>query len=164
MAKHRTDQLDGTRLAIAVALAEGLPFYDMDTNWPGNAAVCEAVRERGAVVIRNLIGEVLIERAIGQGEDWAPHVHWSQGGPIIEREHISISPPESLVHRNGGPNAGWGEVGMWTASSWKLRKADGGRSIADHYTSPLIAAMRLLVRCKLGDEVELPDATGGAHG
>lgn len=156
MRKYRTDDLDGTALAVAVALAEGLPFYDMDTNWPGNNAVCQAVRERGAVVIRNLVGDVLIERAIGRAEDWAPHLNWSQGGAFIGRDHIMLTPPEQTVHRNGGPNAGMGQSGVWGATSWKLRAADGRRRAAWHDTSALGAAMRLLVKCKLGDEIELP--------
>lgn len=72
---------------------------------------------------------------------------WSHGGPLLERFQIHLSGPESSVHRNGGPNAGWGPRGRWCATSWKLRGADGQRGMGFHETSQLVAAMRLLVHC-----------------
>lgn len=81
--------------------------------------------------------------------------NWTLAGPIIEREEIGLLPPGHTVHRNGGPNAGWGPSGIWSATSWKLSKQDGRRASAWHGTSGLVAAMRLYVLCKLGDEVEL---------
>lgn len=77
---------------------------------------------------------------------------WAYGGPLIERFAIHLSGPESRVHRNGGPNAGWGESGAWTCTSWKLRKADGHRVLGFHETSPLIAAMRMIVECAAGND------------
>lgn len=65
---------------------------------------------------------------------------WSQGGPIIEREKITIWPDEASVE--------------WLAEkAFTLQRDDeywGG-------TTPLIAAMRCYVASKLGDEVEVPD-------
>lgn len=125
--KHQVVELEGAALDLAVARLEGWALYG---------------------------GQ-------GDGRDpprapFSPSTSWEHGGPIIDRERISLTPPEAYVHRHGGPNAGWGESGMWTSTSWKLRTADGRRSLGYHETSPLIAAMRLFVRCKLGDEVELP--------
>jgi hypothetical protein len=58
---------------------------------------------------------------------------WAQGGPIIEREWVSL----------------W-QVGH---NYWK---ADKGGLYSAQSETPLIAAMRCYVASKLGDEVEIP--------
>jgi hypothetical protein len=58
---------------------------------------------------------------------------WAQGGPIIEREGLSIT------H----------QVGRWAAQTDDDLFAYG--------PTPLIAAMRCFVASKLGDEVEIPE-------
>jgi hypothetical protein len=67
---------------------------------------------------------------------------WSQGGPIIERENISL-----LM-------CGWDTVDaampVWQATSYS------GREVIDG-PSPLIAAMRCYVASQLGDEVDVPE-------
>lgn len=67
-----------------------------------------------------------------------PSDQWSDGGPIIERERISI-----------GPIYNGYEVAHWTAVQ------DFGESRKDGPT-PLIAAMRCYVASRLGDTVEIP--------
>jgi hypothetical protein len=62
---------------------------------------------------------------------------WARGGPIIEREHISIE-----ATRVGGLGD------RWMAS-------DMGHC-AEFADAPLIAAMRCYVASKLGDEIEIP--------
>ena len=57
---------------------------------------------------------------------------WAQGGPIIERERITVI---------AMPNGTW-------ATSTPLHSF--------HHPTPLIAAMRCYVASKLGDEVEIP--------
>ena len=69
---------------------------------------------------------------------------WSRGGPLIERFGVSLSPPTGRVHRNGGPNAGWGELGVWMATTWRPRKGDGHRPIGSGDT-PLQAVARCIV-------------------
>jgi hypothetical protein len=66
-----------------------------------------------------------------------PSTCWTQGGPIIEREHISIE-----ATRIGGLGDRW----MATDSGFCTEFAD----------KPLIAAMRCYVSSKLGDTVEIP--------
>jgi hypothetical protein len=85
---------------------------------------------------------------------------WAHGGPIIEREQIHLSPPTDRVHRNGGPNAGWGESGVWMATTWR-KGASGRRPCAWDEKSPLVAAMRCYVISKFGDEV--PDDARAAQ-
>lgn len=81
-----------------------------------------------------------------------PSTDWTQGGPIIEREGIHLASYQSC----------------WTATLWKnpnLRGNYGSRAaheenpiIVLHKSgeTPLIAAMRVYVARKLGEEVEVP--------
>ena len=73
------------------------------------------------------------------GQRFSPSTDWSQGGPIIEREHINTC-------------SGY----QWEAS--KDFDAIGGDSdtAVEYGPTPLIAAMRCYVASQLGDEVELP--------
>ena len=66
---------------------------------------------------------------------------WAQGGPIIEREHISTN---------------------WLGTHWQANVGfdpESGESDADEAGhTALIAAMRCYVASKLGEEVEIPDS------
>jgi hypothetical protein len=65
--------------------------------------------------------------------DFQPSTNWTQAGPIIEREKITITP----------------------VNGWQAGLSKGGI----YYTSgptPLIAAMRCYVASKLGAEIEIP--------
>ena len=68
-----------------------------------------------------------------------PSTNWSQGGPIIERERISV------VDVDG--------YDFWKAD--KLNKE--AIPVISYGPTPLIAAMRCYVASKLGDEVEIPE-------
>lgn len=97
-----------------------------------------------------LEGEALdneVARVLGEEPGKAYSSDWAHGGPLIDKYQIHLGGPESRVHRNGGPNAGWGQSGMWTCTSWVLRDADGRRGLGYHEKRPLIAAMRLVVQC-----------------
>lgn len=67
-----------------------------------------------------------------------PSTNWSQGGPIIERERITIrfweNENEEFVSAYGRPGTEW-----------------------IHGPAALIAAMRCYVASKLGEEVDVPD-------
>jgi hypothetical protein len=71
---------------------------------------------------------------------------WAQGGPIIEREKITLLwQPPSTEHYCGN---------RWFATTGDVREED---TLGEHHeTSPLIAAMRCYVASKLGEEVEIP--------
>lgn len=78
---------------------------------------------------------------LGGGEEmWSPSTDWSQGGPIIDREKITVC---------------W-QGATWVGSTFNVRVSD---EYEFHKTgpTPLIAAMRCYVASKLGDEVEVPD-------
>jgi hypothetical protein len=62
---------------------------------------------------------------------------WSQGGPIIEREKLTVAP-----YQDGG----W--LCTHPTDRWHGNKSG---------PTPLIAAMRCYVASKLGDDVEIPE-------
>ena len=66
-----------------------------------------------------------------------PSTDWSHGGPISERELLAV------YHMPGGVG------GNWRAERPSLYMQAG--------PTPLIAAMRVYVASKLGDEVEIPE-------
>lgn len=84
------------------------------------------------------------------GGKYSPSTNWSQGGPIIDREDLAISPlPDGLWRAYAPEGTKWvphGESGL-EVFNWKHKQE------AYH---PLIAAMRCYVASKLGEEVEIP--------
>jgi hypothetical protein len=84
-----------------------------------------------------------LDWAVGQATgfdngDWLPDysTDWAAGGPIIEREGISVG------------------TGL-DSPTWYANKG-----VMQHHhfgTTPLIAAMRCYVASKLGDDVEIPE-------
>ena len=76
-------------------------------------------------------------------DDWdlLPYsTDWSQGGPIIEREWLDVTPWPNESDEN---------------LRWQCKQHDSINCVAVGPT-PLIAAMRCYVASKMGDEVEVP--------
>lgn len=71
----------------------------------------------------------------------SPSTIWEQGGPIIEREKISL---DALT--------GYSEP-MWMANVFDYEDL----TCRMYGPTPLIAAMRCYVASKLGDEVDIPE-------
>jgi hypothetical protein len=119
--KHKVAELGGALLDAAVAKAERDPSISM----------CEVPWIDGGTTA----GHGMTGRA------YSPSTDWSQGGPIIERERITV---------------GWIEFGAphWPGQWYAQYSADNNH----HHTAdnPLTAAMRAYVASKCGDEVELP--------
>lgn len=73
-----------------------------------------------------------------------PWFRWEHGGPIIEREVISVM-----------PRAGRRPLGV----EWAAERS--GRPVSEqflqHGQTPLVAAMRCYVASRLGGAVEVPD-------
>lgn len=95
-------------------------------------AQCEVMQEdrgdRGLLVHR-----------IGYGHAMPPYsTNWSQGGPIIEREH--------LQSHWAGPVLGWAAM-----------HPDYKKYNYSYGPTPLIAAMRCYVAATLGEEVDVPE-------
>ena len=70
-------------------------------------------------------------------EDYTPSTDWGQGGPIIEREGIQLTPDEYM--------------GTWTAYTTME-----GEPYEYTGPTPLIAAMRCYAASKLGDNIDIP--------
>lgn len=71
----------------------------------------------------------------GAATKYSPSTKWAQGGPLIEREKITLVPMPQ---------------GTWSANKV-------GLAVLFHQRSPLIAAMRVYVASVLGDEIEVPE-------
>ena len=75
------------------------------------------------------------------GYDFRPSTNWKTGGPIIEREGISVK-------------------NLYLLEAWVAKPKPTIKVVKPVGTlgqTPLIAAMRCYVASKLGDEVEVPD-------
>jgi len=110
----KTSELTGPALDWAVAKCEGWPmdiWYDEDQ----------------MPMIRD-----------DEVSEWKPSTDWAQGGPIIEREKISIALDEEET---------------WCA----FTEEDTNAHFFYSGPTPLIAAMRCYVAMKLGEDIEVPD-------
>jgi len=107
----RASELCGAELALWVARAEGLeqPAIEMDECVAG-----------------------------GHAHGYVPHENWAQGGPIAERERIS------LVAEEG--------VSFQSELQWKAT-ITAPTEIITYGPTPLIAAMRAFVAHKFGDPI-----------
>lgn len=74
---------------------------------------------------------------------FSPSTRWSQGGPLIEREGISIN--DTTMRGEGGNFA------------WCATRIEGPAVSEEYGLTPLIAAMRCFVASQLGDEVDIPE-------
>ncbi len=122
--KVKTEELTGPTLDWAVAKIEGLPirkdpmgfgkespggYWVWPDNWPPEPAYMQI------------------------GKKYSPSTNWTQGGPIIERERMSIFDEEGVRY-------------LATKNDVIMRGP-----------TPLITAMRCYVASKLGDEVDVPE-------
>jgi Protein of unknown function (DUF2591) len=108
-------------------------------------AKCEGMLE---VIHDTTSGELwYYDREAGSDKHFWPTTDWSQGGPIIEREGISIC---NLEANSSG-------VEGWTAAIGELWSPQDDGLVS---ATPLIAAMRCYVASKLGDEVDIPEGLG----
>lgn len=110
--------LTGAALDWAVAKCEGLKPYVYN-----NQCVYRAEPHGGGIYFR-------------------PSTDWAQGGPIIEREGIRITPNGPV------PDRWWTECVLSADKDWGTAEYCG--------PTPLIAAMRCYVASKLGDEIKIP--------
>lgn len=153
MIEVKTADLIGPALDWAVAEAEGIRRFVMGNDWPGNSVVADAA-DRDRVVICNMIGQLVVSRG-GWSNGWNPSTDWAQGGPLIEKYGVLLSPPRSMMHVNGGPNAGWRETGTWDSTIFGTERKHR-RKAFEHQDQPLVAAMRAIVQFELGDVVSVP--------
>ena len=112
---------------------------------PLNFAVARALGKRPHIFVHPIMKIAYLTEEHQYSEEW------SQGGPIIEREEISVGP----IYCNG-------ELDSWEAFKHDLEYDEVGEYIEgsdsrSYGPTPLIAAMRCYVTSELGDEVEIPE-------
>lgn len=107
-------ELEGVLLDYWVARAEGRPDIALDD-------------DVGPVVRRDSLNE-------SAGDWFEPSSNWAQGGPIIDRERMSLECD-----------------GVNFAGEWRACMPDASRGYGE---TPLVAAMRAYVASKFGDTVE----------
>jgi len=127
----KTSGLTGAALDWAVAKCEGATNFRYDTV---------------ATYWVTLDGK---DRALSEGwaQSFCPSTDWAQGGPIIEREGITV------VCWAKRPDSNW-MAQIWIEPNVRSSHACTG-------PTPLIAAMRCYVHIKLGDEVDVPELLQG---
>ena len=115
--KVKTSELTGPALDWAVATCEGTDYFcDNPTTWDA---------------------DLPWESPFNYSTDW------SQGGPIIERESIRLTPDQGATYVDC----------VWFAGSVN----EDGDEFNGEGPTPLVAGMRCVVASKLGEEVEVPD-------
>lgn len=124
--KIKTSELTGAALDWAVAKCD-----DRRTNFnPGGGLEVRGRTEEGAE----------LPEAWDLWMPWHPSTNWTQGGPILEREGMTVG---RQIH----------------TTEWSAETFDGtGMDVTHLRTGPtaLVAAMRCYVASMLGDEVEVP--------
>lgn len=125
----KTSELEGVALDWAVARCVEWEDYDDESGLPYVELDSSHMRRRLAL--------------------YSPSTDWSQGGRLIEREHIDVV---TECKSSAGCEAKWqAELEGLTADD-----KDYQYGLA-HGPTPLIAAMRAFVASKLGEEVEIPE-------
>lgn len=120
----KTSELTGAALDWAVAKCEG---HDTLITYAPMQVLYEPKGKRSWYVYR-------------------PSTNWSQGGPIIEREMIQLT-PKCMVNPLHG----------WAAAYRSFDEDDDVYALhRKRGKTPLIAAMRCYVASKLGDAIEVP--------
>ena len=100
----------------------------------------------GRTIYRSKTGRWMIANYVdfkykhGVSRWFEPTISWAQGGPIIERERISIEDCQD-------------GAGLY----WEATRIEPPAVSEARGPTPLIAVMRCYVISKLGDEVEVPD-------
>lgn len=117
--KIKTSELTGAALNWAVAMCEGWKWTtarDHTGNYPWLVKVGRDMNPK----------------------HYHPSTHWGIGGPIIERERLTV-----IYNEREEDAEGWRTIAYHTGDM-------------EYGPTPLVAAMRCYVASKLGDNVELP--------
>lgn len=129
----KTSELEGAALDAAVAKAEGIEVV---------------AREEG--------GLSRWDQDHGHWRGWNPSTDWRDGGPIIEREVITLVASSEF---DGKGPLGWsasvGPYSSYIDEQLPFSSYDNDPPVG-HGATPLIAAMRAYVTSQFGDEVDLP--------
>lgn len=129
MVKMRADTIEADALAWAAARAAG--YHDVLITAYEDAGTPEEC------FFRPTKYDAQGNEVCGGGIRWKPHQSWQQGGPLLQRARIEVSP------------VGVDEDGGWTAR-------DASNAVTTTGPTALVAAMRCLVKKAFGNEVDVP--------
>jgi hypothetical protein len=118
----KTSDLTGPQLDWAVAKCEGIDLFETD-GW--------VYDDEGR-------------------RPYKPSTDWSQGGPLLERERLSLTYD---AHWHYDPTDPEDNGERWYC---ELTEPNEGSSHGMYGPTPLVAAMRTLVSSRLGPEIEIP--------
>ena len=138
MVEVKTSELIGAALDWAVAVVEG---------WePVRGSTLRKVSVVLGIEIECLaFAGKHIEGAMPEPRSYYPSTDWSQGGPLIEKYDVWLSPITDC------------EPSGWDADVYELDGSEGtGVRTIQGCATPLIAACRAIVAAKLGDTVLVP--------
>lgn len=117
--KIKTSELTGVALDWAVAKCEGVEVEYIDDS----------------------ITRCLLIKPSGSGI-FTPSTNWAQGGPLIEREWLDVTPWPNETDES---------------QRWQCVQYDTVGYVSAFGETPLVAAMRCYVASKLGDEIDVPE-------
>lgn len=141
--KIKTSELSGRALDLAVFVAEGKSYWlRQHAKWDMHHGYTDWVLDTDGALKRFRFDESYSRAGAWRPEEFfAPSVEWDQGGPIIDRERITL------------------RVSTMPGLDWAAFYDVPGEyhaKIREKGATALIAAMRCFVAKKLGDEVEIP--------
>lgn len=158
--KHKTSELIGAALDVAVARATPSFQYKLmeHVDYPDEEhwVMCDDGVIRHHVEDQSWTGR---SRRYDK-EDWAPSTNWSQGGPIIERERITLLDPGfncKNTYAQRQQFTDWEAFIGHQIDYGEIYLRDGETPVFINGPTPLIAAMRCYVQSKLGDTVDIPE-------
>ncbi len=144
--KYKTSELSGARLDQAVAKACGY-LYDKNISEDFIVTTLDpSIPPRPPEHVHREVCRVVID---GQERPFCPSSEWVHGGPIIERNHISVECYQDTAGRSNMRDVFW------------LATLPGGtclgfeRDGAGEAETVLVAAMRCFVHARMGEEVDL---------
>lgn len=129
MVKMRADAIEADALAWAAAKAAG--YHDVLITAYDDADTPEEC------FFRPTKYDDEGNEVCGGGIRWKPHQSGQQGGPLLQRARIEVSP-----------------VGVDASDGWTAR--DVTRAVTTMGSTPLMAGMRCLVKKAFGNEIDVP--------
>ena len=128
----KTSELEGAALDWAVAKA----VYPLSHQSGDRLRVVDVIEDD-----HWHIGTVWLGRRGNFTRTFEPSTDWSQGGPLVERYRVKLTPVDSHAK----------------ATTWHGLSDDGRRVFGRYGGSPLIAAMRAIVAAEIGEELDVPE-------
>lgn len=138
----KTSELTGHALDWAVAVALGMSYWTRSSaKWDSYEGYTDWILERDGLQRYYFDGSRSRAGHWEVIERFQPSTDWSQGGPIIAQERITL------------------RVSTMTGTAWVTFYDVPGQyhaHVREKGPTALIAAMRCFVASKLGDEVDVP--------